>query len=51
MIHERYYSYIKNYQSDDGKAFMENVYNSGKDKAIEETTPEVDERVVAIEGK
>jgi len=26
MIHDRYYSYIKNYQRDDGKAFMENVY-------------------------
>ncbi len=27
MIHERYYSYIKNYQRDDGSAFMQNVYN------------------------
>jgi hypothetical protein len=27
MIHERYYSYIKNYQRDDGAAFMNNVYN------------------------
>jgi integrase len=27
MIHERYYSYIKNYQRNDGSAFMENVYN------------------------
>lgn len=26
MILERYYSYIKNYQRDDGSAFMENVY-------------------------
>jgi integrase len=26
MIHERYYSYIKNYQRDDGAAFMANVY-------------------------
>ena len=26
MILERYYSYIKNYQRDDGVAFMENVY-------------------------
>jgi len=26
MIHERYYSYIKNYQRKDGSAFMENVY-------------------------
>ncbi len=28
MIHERYYSYIKNYQRDDGAAFMANVYGS-----------------------
>jgi integrase len=27
MILERYYSYIKNYQRDDGSAFMDNVYN------------------------
>ena len=27
MILERYYSYIKNYQRDDGTAFMDNVYN------------------------
>jgi integrase len=27
MIHEPYYSYIKNYQRDDVAAFMENVYN------------------------
>jgi integrase len=26
MIHERYYSYIKNYQRADGSAFMEKVY-------------------------
>jgi integrase len=36
MIHERYYSYIKNYQRDDGKAFMENVYNTAKDEKVEE---------------
>jgi integrase len=28
MIHERYYSYIKNYQRDDGAAFMAHVYQS-----------------------
>ena len=28
MIHDRYYSYIKNYQRDDGSAFMEKVYQS-----------------------
>ena len=27
MIFERYYSYIKNYQSDDGLKFMERVYS------------------------
>jgi len=27
MIHDRYYSYIKNYQRDDGSAFMQNVYH------------------------
>ena len=27
MIHDRYYSYIKNYQRDDGSAFMQNVHN------------------------
>ena len=31
MIHDRYYSYIKNYQRDDGRAFMENVYNTSSD--------------------
>jgi len=36
MIHEKYYSYIKNYQRDDGKAFMEDVYNSGKEESVEE---------------
>jgi hypothetical protein len=36
MIHERYYSYIKNYQRDDGKAFMDNVYNDAKDEKVEE---------------
>jgi len=35
IIHERYYSYIKNYHRDDGKAFTENVYNAGKDEKAE----------------
>ena len=26
MILERYYTYVKNYQRDDGEAFMANVY-------------------------
>ena len=28
MIHDRYYSHIKNYQRNDGSAFMEKVYGS-----------------------
>lgn len=28
MIHDRYYSYIKNYQRDDGSAFMQNIYHA-----------------------
>ena len=39
MILERYYSYIKNYQRDDGSAFMENVYNPSV-KQDEETSNE-----------
>ena len=39
MILERYYSYIKNYQRDDGSAFMDNVYkpsvNEGDVKSTE----------------
>jgi integrase len=46
MIHERYYSYIKNYQRDDGKAFMENVYNAGKEKVEDEK----EGKVVMAEG-
>jgi hypothetical protein len=36
MIRERYFSYINNYQIDDGNAFMENVYNARKDEKVEE---------------
>ena len=28
MIFERYYSYIENYQTDDGQKFMDRVYNA-----------------------
>lgn len=28
MIYEKYYSYIKNYDRDEGSAFMEKVFNS-----------------------
>jgi integrase len=33
MILERYYSYIRNYQRDDGSAFLENVYDPSVSKA------------------
>jgi integrase len=33
MIHDRYYSYIKNYQRDDGSAFIQNVYYPSVQKA------------------
>ena len=39
MILERYYSYIKNYQRDDGSAFMEKVYNPSL-KEINKTSDE-----------
>jgi outer membrane protein assembly factor BamD (BamD/ComL family) len=38
MIIERYYSYIKNYQSDDGLKFMERVYSPIMEND-EKTTP------------
>jgi integrase len=37
MIHDRYYSYIKNYQRDDGRAFMENVYKTSCAQEDEES--------------
>ncbi len=40
MIHEKYYSHVKNYQREDGSAFVENVYapsvNSTKDASCSE---------------
>lgn len=42
MILERYYSYIKNYQRDDGSAFMENVYNPSAKET--DKTPDEDEK-------
>ena len=36
MIYEKYYSYIKNYERDEGSAFMERVYNP----AAEKSTPD-----------
>jgi integrase len=38
MIFERYYSYIKNYQSEDGQKFLERVYNPIMEN-VEKTTP------------
>ena len=32
MILERYYSYIKNYERDDGEAFMEKVFMPSRNK-------------------
>ncbi len=38
MIYDHYYSYIKNYQSEVGKRFMESVYNPIM-KVVEKSTP------------
>ena len=38
MIYEYYYSYIKNYQSEDEQKYMERVYNPIM-KEAEKTTP------------
>ena len=40
MIYEKYYSYIKNYERDEGSAFMERVYNPPKsDETLEKGDP------------
>jgi integrase len=40
MIFERYYSYIENYQADDGQKFMDRVYNGKLNAAgAEKVTP------------
>ncbi len=53
MILERYYSYIKNYERDDGNAFMEKVYEpslesadvkADTDKKIENLTPNLPQK-------
>ena len=36
MIYEKYYSYIKNYDRDEGSAFMDKVFNSPVDTAPEQ---------------
>ena len=43
MILERYSSYIKNYQRDEGSAFMENVYNPSAKET--DKTPDEDEKI------
>jgi integrase len=45
MIHDRYYSYIKNYQREDGRAFMENVYNATNAQECEEIDKRIDRNV------
>ncbi|MFC1868366.1 tyrosine-type recombinase/integrase [Thermodesulfobacteriota bacterium] len=40
MIMDRYYSFIKNYQRDDGSAFMENVYHPSMKVEIEASSSE-----------
>jgi len=45
MIHDRYYSYIKNYQRDDGRAFMENVYNASSVQESEEGDIQIEQDV------
>lgn len=40
MIHDRYYSHIKNYQRDDGSAFMEKVFNPSIESTVDDSSPE-----------
>ena len=37
MIYEKYYSYIRNYERDEGGAFMEKVFTPKTEQQIEET--------------
>ncbi len=48
MILERYSSYIKNYQRDDGSAFMKNVYNPSAKET--DKTPDEDEKIEKWRG-
>ena len=50
MIHDRYYSYIKNYQRDDGSAFMENVYNPISSPKPDDTDEKCGPNVAQIEN-
>ena len=38
MIYECYYKHIKNYQKNDGEAFMENTYAACQEKIGEQPT-------------
>jgi integrase len=38
MIYEKYYSYIKNYERDEGCGFMEKVFNSPVETIPEQIT-------------
>jgi len=38
MIYEKYYSYIKNYERDEGSAFMDKVFNPSMNQAQHEIT-------------
>lgn len=48
MIFERYYSYIENYQTDDGQKFMDRVYNAklngARDEKVTPFLPHLKER-------
>ena len=37
MIYEKYYSYIRNYERDEGSAFMEKVFNSPVETVSEQS--------------
>ena len=51
MIHERYGSDIKNYQRDDGAAFMANVYGSESRPAVSYRNSVSEASVQAVGGK
>lgn len=50
MIHERYYSYIKNYQRDDGAAFMKNVYAPAVNCTSKNNGAEVIENATSVKS-
>ncbi len=40
MIYEKYYSYIKNYERDEGSAFMEKVFNPSIKVSLDDAAPD-----------